>query len=319
MRLRTLLVRGTAAGCALALLPAQAALAATPDAAPRPSVTVTTTPSAMVGGLPETSLDGKVAYIPAQTATAGRTGTAARQPRTATGAGTPATGYDISWPECGGAMPPSSQISIVGVDDGHPFSQNPCLQQEAAWASTAAQRAQYMVVDSPVGWTSAHVLQYAYHGPAGDCGDTDYACQSFNWGYNAAYADVQYADSQGATSRQWWLDVELPTSTSIDPSGAQCYTANFWICDPKLNSIVVIAAAAALEAQGKQVGVYSTKSQWKAITGGLPLGLPIWIAGYDNPAPTYCDPANASTYWFAFGRPELVQSLPAAFDPDTDC
>jgi hypothetical protein len=113
--------------------------------------------------------------------------------------------------------------------------------------------------------------------------------------------------------------VELPTSTSINPSGPDCYTADFWICDPKLNSVVIVAAVAALEAQGKHVGVYSTKSQWKAITGGLPLGLPIWIAGYNYPASTYCDPANASTYWFAFGAPRLVQSIPTTHDPDTDC
>jgi hypothetical protein len=170
-----------------------------------------------------------------------------------------------------------------------------------------------------VGWTSADVLRHAYHGPAGDCDEADGACQSFNWGYNAAYAAVRYADTQGATSPQWWLDVELPTSGSIDPSGPACYTANFWICDPRLNSLVILGAVAALREQGKEVGVYSTKRQWQAITGGLPLGLPIWIAGYDHPAPAYCDPDNASAYWFAFGFPRLVQSLPTGFDPDTDC
>jgi len=229
------------------------------------------------------------------------------------------TGYDISWPQCGGAMPASSSIAIVGVDDGHPFSQNPCLRQEADWASAASQRAQYMVLDSPVGWSSAHVLEYAYHGPAGDCTATDYACQSYNWGYNAAYADVQYADSQGATSPQWWLDVELPSATSIDPTGADCYEANFWVCDPKLNSTVILATVAALQEQGKQVGVYSVKTQWQTITGGLVLGLPIWIAGFDYAPATYCDPANAETDWFAQGAPRLVQSLPTTYDPDTAC
>jgi len=162
-------------------------------------------------------------------------------------------------------------------------------------------------------------LEYAYHGPAGDCTSTDYLCQSYNWGYNAAYADVAYADSEGATSRQWWLDIELPTSTSIDPSGADCYQANFWVCDPKLNSTAILGAVTALREQGKEVGVYSTQTQWQAITGGLPLGVPIWIAGFDNVAATYCDPANAGTYWFAAGYPALVQSLPATFDPDTSC
>jgi len=304
MRLRSALGRGAVLGCTLAaLLPA----------ATSPALAATTSP-ARLGGLPMTSLDGKIRYIPGNESP----GSHAKALTLTTALG-PATGYDISWPECGGAMPPSSSIAIVGVDDGHPFSQNPCLQQEVEWASTATQRAEYMVVDSPVGWSSPHVLEYADHGPAGDCASTDYLCQSYNWGYNAAYTDVAYADSEGATSRQWWLDIELPTSTSINASGADCYQANFWVCDPKLNSTAILGAVTALREQGKEVGVYSTKTQWQAITGGLPLGVPIWIAGFDYPAATYCDPANAETYWFAAGYPTLVQSLPATFDPDTSC
>ncbi len=319
MRLRSMLGRGAVVGCVLATLPAQAALAATPAAPDTTSsvTVVTTTPSQQVGGLPASTLDGKTEYIPQGTKTA----KTARTMKSAVGDGStgPATGYDISWPQCGGAMPPSSSVAIVGVDDGHLFSQNPCFDQELAWASTASEQGLYMVVDSPIGWTSPHVLQYAYHGPAGDCTATEYACLSFNWGYNAASYAVQWAESQGADTSQWWLDTELPTSTSIDPPGANCYAPNFWVCDPTYNDIVIQAAATVLRANGKSVGVYSTKTQWQSITGGMPFAGPIWIAGYDYPAATYCDPANASTYWFALSEPKLVQSLPATFDPDTDC
>jgi hypothetical protein len=319
MVLRSLPGRGAVVGCAVlaisAFLPA-AACAAPSNSSAAPAVSaesvtnavasvITTTPSAWIGGLPASSLNGEVEYIPGTGLTAG----AARV----------ATGYDISWPQCGGAMPQSSSIAVVGVDDGHPFSQNPCLRQEAQWASTASQRGQYMVVDSPVGWSSSSVFASADHGPAGNCVSTDFVCQSYNWGYNAAYADVAYADSQGATSPQWWLDVELPTSGSINAGGSNCYQANFWVCDPKANSAVVTGAVAALRQQGKQAGVYSTQSQWQSITGGAPLKLPIWIAGYDYGPATYCDPNNAATYWFALGSPQLVQSMPGTFDPDTAC
>lgn len=319
MRLRSLLGRGAVVGCVLAALPAQAALAATPAYGGSPgSVTVvTTTPSEQVGGLPASTLDGKTEYIPQGTKTvsaAAPNSSASSKPDRA-----PATGYDISWPECGGAMPPSSSVAIVGVDDGHLFSQNPCFDQELAWASSASEQGLYMVVDSPIGWTSPHVLEYAYHGPAGDCTASEYACLSFNWGYNAATYAVQWAESQGADQSQWWLDTELPTSASINPPGADCYAPNFWVCDPTYNDIVIQAAAAVLHGYGKSVGVYSTKTQWQSITGGMPFAGPIWIAGYDYPAATYCDPANASTYWFALSAPRLVQSLPAAFDPDTAC
>ncbi|HET9171244.1 MAG TPA: hypothetical protein VFN97_17525 [Actinospica sp.] len=314
MRLRSTLGRGAVLCCVLAALPTQAALAATP--APTTAATVvTTTPSQWIGGLPASTLDGKTEYIPQGTRTAGTLTRSAVTPSDAN----PSTGYDISWPECGGAMPPSSSVAVVGVDDGHLFSQNPCFDQELAWASTASEQGLYMVVDSPIGWTSPHVLQYAYHGPAGDCTATEYACLSFNWGYNAATYAVQWAQSQGANTSQWWLDTELPTSTSINPPGANCYAPNFWVCDPVYNYLVVQAAASVLRANGKTVGVYSTKSQWGSITGGLPFAGPIWIAGYDYPAATYCDPDNASAYWFALSEPRLVQSLPATFDPDTDC
>ncbi len=313
MTLRSRLGRGAVLGAVLALLPAQAALAATDSTTP---TVVTTSPSDQIGGLPSSSLDGTVAYLPQGAGSP----SASAMTRAATGASqSAATGYDVSWPQCGGAMPPTSDIAIVGVDDGHPFSQNPCLTQELAWAQGARQQGQYMVLDSPVGWTSAHVLEYAYHGPAGDCTATEYACLSFNWGYNAANADLQYAAAEGATSDNWWLDVEVPSSGSVNPSGANCYVANFWICDTTANSVIILAAVAVLEAHGKHVGVYSTKTQWQEITGGLILGLPTWIAGYDDAPATYCTPANAATYWFALGVPRLVQSIPTTYDPDTDC
>jgi hypothetical protein len=310
MRLKSLLSLGVAVACLIALAPAEDAFGAT---ASHPTI-VTTTPSAAIGGLPITGLDGGTEYIPAHAAAP-----QALQARAAQGLGSGDTGYDISWPECGGAMPPASSIAIVGVDGGHPFSQNPCLQQETAWAQSAKTRAQYMVLDSPIGFTSPHVLEYAYHGPAGDCTASDYLCQTFNWGWNAAGADLQNAAAGGATSDQWWLDIELPTQSSINPSGPHCYDPNFWICDQKLNSVVVIAATAALTAHGKHVGVYSTKQQWQAITGGLGLGLPTWIAGYDYAPGTYCSFENASRYWFDAAEPAFVQSLPATFDPDTAC
>ena len=310
--------RGVVAAFVIAVVPAQSALAAAGSPGGGP-VVITTSPSAQVGGLPISSLDGQTEYIPGTGGLSSASASAAVKGALAQSTASGSTGYDISWPQCGGDLPPDSSIAVVGVDDGHPFSQNPCLQQEAAWSPDASTRAQYMVLDSPVGWTSAHVLQYAYHGPAGDCTATDYACQSFNWGYNAAYADVTYATSQGATSKQWWLDVELPSTTSINQPGANCYVANFWVCDPKLNALTVVAAVAALKEQGKSVGVYSTQTQWDTITGGLPLGLPIWIAGFDYAPATYCTLANAGTYWFALGRPSLVQSLPTTYDPDTAC
>src|SRR5205823_1713192 len=48
----------------------------------------------------------------------------------------PAT-YDVSYPQCGGALPTNVDGGIVGVNAGIVFSANPCLATEWAWAARA--------------------------------------------------------------------------------------------------------------------------------------------------------------------------------------
>lgn len=289
---------------------------------PAPKV-LHTVPGATIGGLPVITNDRGIEVLPQAPRTAATT-TPGHVARTAGRAGPwrpGATGYDISWPQCpahNAVMPPPSSVAIVGVNDGTPFTTLPCMQEERDWAAQGTP-AQYFEVNSPIGYTTPTVQQYAFHGPAGDCTATAYRCQAYNWGFNDATDAVEQAAAAGFPDDVYLLDTEIPDPSLIDPPGAHCYDPNWWTCDPAVNSAVLIGARNALSRLGKTAGTYGTRQQWQQITGGLALGIPIWIAGWDHPAATYCDPANADTYWFGGARPWLVQGDPQTYDPDTAC
>ncbi|MHB1447447.1 MAG: hypothetical protein ACYCZV_17595, partial [Acidimicrobiales bacterium] len=206
------------------------------------------------------------------------------------------TGYDISWPQCGGPYPGSHQVGIVGVNDGHAFSTNSCLGDEAAWAGPA--HSLYMNVNSPSGSSDSEGAT----GPDGVCASSGSDCWAYNYGYNDAAYSVAAATAAGAVAQQWWLDVE---------------TGNYWSANPEANTKVIEGAVAALRDAGLSVGVYSTPYQWGEITGGAQLGLPVWVAtGTDLSDPSsWCTGAHA----FNGGSVWMVQYGLNGFDGDYAC
>jgi hypothetical protein len=232
-----------------------------------------------------------------------------------------AAGFDISWPQCGGAFPPSAPVTVVGVDGGTShnaagtnLNANPCLAAEAAWAGQGM--TVYINVDGvPNGDPPA-----AASGPAGICASNDFACQGYNFGFDGAARSVGYAHSLGLFPTVWWLDVEGPCGYRTPP---------LWRCstDPgglDSNAAVIQGALDALRANGLIAGIYSTYLQFPATAGtGYNPGTPIWIAGAS-------DVANAAAYCadgskrFAGGTPWLVQygygvSPAPRWDPDYAC
>lgn len=210
-----------------------------------------------------------------------------------------AVGFDVSWPQCGKPLPaPPYQIAIVGATGGRAFYENPCLASQFAWARAASVNPSlYMNVNAPAGRAAVRGMA----GPAGACRAEDMACQTFNFGYNAASHAVSYARSQGVTVSFVWLDVE---------------TENTWLDDRALNARVIQGAIEGLRAQGLGVGVYSTSYQWNIIAGAFNPGLPVWAAGGGSraEAPTFC-----SRGAFGGGSVVLVQHPNGPFDGAYAC
>jgi hypothetical protein len=208
-------------------------------------------------------------------------------------------GHDISYPQCNSTLPDIQSFAVIGVNRGRPFTENPCLFSEYAWATLATMPPSlYMNISGALGSTADR----GNTGPAGTCAADDTSCLAYNYGFNAAQDAYAYADSVGVTSQYWWLDVE---------------TANTWHSDTAYNQRAVQGAAAFLALSGVSVGVYSTNYQWHLLMGDYTPDLPVWYAtaaGYAG-APNYC----SDSYNFAGGGVWLVQYYGGDFDANYAC
>ena len=205
------------------------------------------------------------------------------------------TGYDISWPQCGGRYPdPPHVVTIVGVNRGHMFSGNPCFASEAAWAGpgiTLYVNVGGLPLDDVSGLTGVRT-----------CAVLDIACRSYNWGRAAAADDLARVAAVGVRSSMWWLDVEL------DPR---------WRADHASNTAVIRGLLEGLRAAGLVVGIYSTSYQWGYITGNLwNPAVPLWVPGARtaDEARQFCDAAHA----FGGGVTWLTQWT-VVYDQDYAC
>jgi len=215
------------------------------------------------------------------------------------------TGYDISFPQCGGAYP-AGAFGIVGVNGGYPFVHyNPCLGDEYAHTPNAAlyintgYDASYTQVDGNHTTSECLSQSAAVNGSPG---------QKAAWavGCSEASRSIAYATSQGVTApSSWWLDVE---------------TANGWSStDLTLNQYTIQGIVDTLLRQSPlAVGIYSTGYQWHSIVGSLNISGAVadWVATGANSAKrarAYCDASfSGAPVWF-------VQYLRSGFDTDYVC
>ena len=209
-------------------------------------------------------------------------------------------GWDISWPQCGKAYPPGPvAFAIIGINNGRPFTANPCFMHQYRWAQRSEQHpAVYVNTASPKPeHTEANL------GPYGLCADDDGWCRSYNYGWGLANEVVLRAAQLGITPPIYWLDVE---------------TGNYWSGDKQNNSQVIRAAIDYFKQRNLKVGIYGTPYQWSLIAGTwMSPGIPIWTAGAQGieAAARRCTPA----YAFAGGSVVMVQYYDWGFDTNYIC
>ena len=228
------------------------------------------------------------------------------------------TGYDVSYPQCGGPLPTNVLFAIAGVNDGIVYSANPCLATQISWAE------QYEQAAVLYGNTADPGPALSSHWPTGqtspqvcDAANSDSSPCSYDYGWNAAadsYLDAVKAyvalgkapngSTQTPGPNQWWLDVE---------------TANSWEQNTANNVAELQGEVAYLQSQGvTSIGFYSSAADWQTITGGTTTftAFPSWRpgAGSQATAQSYCG-TNGVT-----GAPiEYSQYASAGYDADVRC
>ncbi|GAC1319066.1 MAG: hypothetical protein NVSMB12_18200 [Acidimicrobiales bacterium] len=220
------------------------------------------------------------------------------------------TGYDVSFPNCGSALPgPGFDYAIVGVNHGIAFSQNPCLAAQWRWALQAPAASAYMNINAPQpGQTQGAT------GPAGKCLGNDTACVAYNYGYYAALDALSYASSQGVSATVWWLDVELVPASQ---------NAHYWDSSTYNNARTIQGALDGLRVSGVVGGIYSTHYQFGQIAGSYAPAVPIWKATADSYVTAQAACSNDGPYYLNFGNgtPWLTQygSASSPYDMDFAC
>lgn len=235
----------------------------------------------------------------------------------------PGTGYDISYPQCGGAYPGSPAFAIVGVNGGRVYSANPCLGSadgtgQLAWGGPAVEL--YANTANP----GPELSSYWPRGQTAPrpCDTTalpgaDTLDCAYDYGWNAAadsyrtavsaYVALGLAPADATRTPQdafWWLDVE---------------TANSWRDDPALNVAALQGARDYLESMRVAgVGFYSTPRMWAQITGDSDAFSrhPSWVAGAST---LHGAMASCSDEGFTGGPVQYAQYLKLGFDANHRC
>ena len=150
------------------------------------------------------------------------------------------SGYDISYPQCPGTSAPSGSFGIIGVNDGRPFTVNPCFGNEYSGAANSV----YMNTGYARAYRS-NITVGCSTGPS----------TAWKIGCSEAETSIKYAHAYGVESiAMWWLDVEI---------------LNKWSPDLALNRFTLQGTVTRLSQTDLPVGIYSSEPMWLMITGSM--------------------------------------------------
>jgi hypothetical protein len=224
----------------------------------------------------------------------------------------PVYGNDVSWPQCsvaqgGGGlpMPPSTAaFVVVGLTKGLPFTPNPCLGSQVAWAQANGVAAQaYTMAGYP---TPSQLLNQSANGP---WSSSTAAGRLANVGYAEARYAVTSLNGVGFKPPVVWVDVE-PRPSQPWPGGSDVARAN--------NRWVLTGLLRGLHEAGYAHGLYSYASGWAAIVGSLQLpGVPVWATAGRRDAAAALDMCAAPS--FSGGPVHLAQWYDDTRDSDLTC
>ena len=235
-------------------------------------------------------------------------------------------GYDISFPQCSSNLPASPGFGIIGVNDGRPFTTNPCLAAELQWAQTNATSSPEFYVNT------------ANPGPAGNsnwptsqqtpqiCSGANSTACAYDYGWNAAQGSFQNAvtaetqngstsPSAAATGAQWWLDVESGNAWETIRTNSPPTSASFANDDGVIQGELAYFASIGVAPPG----IYSTASQWQGLmgdTGSTFTSTKVWMPGAATLTAALAECATAS---FTGGRVAMVQYPSNGLDGDVVC
>lgn len=186
-----------------------------------------------------------------------------------------ALGWDVSYPQCNGALPEQREFAVVGMDGELPIDVNPCFAEQADWAEqSGGPQLWYVNAANPAGlgtatWPRAGSNRY------GECsGGADEAC-SYQYGADRAAEDLATAGGRLRPGAVIFIVVEREFSWE---DGEQT---------PQTRLATLEGMADAYREVGVVPGIYSTAEDWRVLMGELQAdhglyGLPIWLRDAAN-------------------------------------